>query len=122
MSAEFQNSASEAIAQVFQAFAALPTLIAVLQEQAEQISAVRAELKALQNNQHPASELPTGYISSQEYAARKFVSIKEAAFLLHLSTKSIRRLIERKILTSSKAVGVKRIPKEDIEKYKAATA
>ena len=113
---------NEGLAQMFQAFAAVPTLVALLQEQREQISAMRADLRVLQNNQHPASELPTGYISSQEYAARKFVSIKEAAFLLHLSTKSIRRLIERNVLTSSKAVGVKRIPKEDIEKYKGATA
>jgi excisionase family DNA binding protein len=107
---------------MFHAFAAMPTLVSLVQDQAKEISAVRAELKALQNNHHPASELPTGYISPQEYPARKFVSIKEAAFLLHLSTKSIRRLIERNVLTSSKAVGVKRIPKEDIEKYKATTA
>src|SRR6266487_2868680 len=103
---------NEGLAQMFQALAAVPTLVALLQDQREQISAMRAEFKALQNNQHPVPELPNGYISSQEYAARKFVSIKEAAFLLHLSTKSIRRLIERDILTSSKGVGVKRIPKE----------
>ena len=119
----FQQPSNEAmIAQMFSAFAALPTLVALLEEQTEQISAMRTELKALQNNQHPAKELPDGYVSPEEYAARKFVSIKEAAFLLHLSTKSIRRLIGRKILTSSKGVGVKRIPKDDIEKYKAVTA
>ena len=121
MAANFQNSENEAIAQMFSAFAALPTLVAMLQNQAEQISAVRAELKALQNNQHPPKGLPDGYVSPEEYAARKFVSIKEAAFLLHLSTKSIRRLIKRNILTSSKAVGVKRIPKEDIEIYQKET-
>jgi hypothetical protein len=112
---------NEGLAQMFQALAAVPTLVALLQEQANQISAVRAELKALQNNQHPPKGLPDGYVSPEEYAARKFVSIKEAAFLLHLSTKSIRRLIKRNILTSSKAVGVKRIPKEDIETYQKGT-
>ena len=110
------------MAQMFQAFAALPTLVALLQEQRAEVSAMRAELKVLQNNHHSASEQQEGYISPQEYAARKFVSIKEAAFLLHLSTKSIRRLIERRILTSSKAVGVKRIPKEDIEAYQKGTS
>ena len=118
-----QGSSNEAtMAQMFSAFAAMPMLVSLVQDQAKEISAIRTELKALRNNQYPASELPTGYISSQEYAARKFVSIKEAAFLLHLSTKSIRRLIKRKILSSSKGLGVKRIPKEDIEKYETVTA
>ena len=109
------------IGQMFQAFAAIPTLVSLLQEQMEQISAIRAELRTFQNNQSPASDPPEGYIDPKILAAIKYVSIKQAAFLLNMSDKSVRRLIQRGQLTTSKGMRVKRIPVEAIEAYKAKT-
>jgi hypothetical protein len=112
----------EAIAQMFQGFAALPMVVKLLQKQGEEISAMREELTALRNNQHPPSDQPEGYLDPKTLAAMKYVTVKQAAFLLNMNVKSVRRLIERGLLKPSKGLRVKLIPVEDIHGYKANTS
>jgi hypothetical protein len=109
---------NDAIA-MFQAFAALPTLLKLLQKQTEDISAITEELTALRNNQNPPSDQPEGYIDPKTFAAIKYVTVKQAAFLLNVSVKSVRRLIERGLLKPSKGLRVKLIPVGDIHAYNA---
>lgn len=48
-------------------------------------------------------------------------TVEEAAAALHVSTKTIRRLLARGILTSSKALRKKLIPRQQIEDFLNAT-
>ena len=49
------------------------------------------------------------------------VTVEEAAVLLSVSTKTIRRLLDRGILTASKALRKKLIPRSQIEGFLKAT-
>jgi DNA binding domain, excisionase family len=46
-----------------------------------------------------------------------FFTVAQAAAVLNLSEKTVRRLLERGILHSSKAIRKKLIPREDIETF-----
>jgi len=46
-----------------------------------------------------------------------FFNIKEAAFMLSVSEKSVRRLLERGLLKSSPALRIKLITKDSIEAF-----
>lgn len=48
-------------------------------------------------------------------------TVEEAAVALHVSTKTIRRLLSRGVLTSSKALRKKLIPRQQIENFLKAT-
>lgn len=47
----------------------------------------------------------------------KFLTVTEAAEALHVSTKTVRRLISRKLLRASRALRKILIPKEDIDSF-----
>jgi excisionase family DNA binding protein len=47
----------------------------------------------------------------------RFLTVKEAAIYLNVSTKTIRRLLERGLLKSSKALRKKLIPCTDLESF-----
>ncbi len=53
----------------------------------------------------------------EEKGYPNIMTIEQAAEYLQLSSKSIRKLIERKELKASKVTSVWRIKKEDIEEY-----
>jgi hypothetical protein len=53
--------------------------------------------------------------------ARKFLTLKQTAEELNLCVKSIRRLIDRGLLKTSKGTRAVRIPIEEIEAYKRRT-
>ncbi len=112
---------SEAISQAFRAFAALPKLVELLHRQSEEILAIRKEVMAMRENQHQPSDRPEGYIDPKTLAAMKYVTVKQAAFLLNMSAKSVRRLIERGLLKPSLGLRRKLIPVEDIDAYKKLT-
>ena len=96
-------------------------LLTLLQDQANQLAAIRKELRAIQSELSGTSKTPAGYVEPKILAAKKFVSVKQAAFLLNTSEKTVRRLIERKILRTSNGLRVKQIPIEDIHAYMKRT-
>jgi len=51
----------------------------------------------------------------------KFLTIEESAVALNVSTKTIRRLIKRRLLRSCKAVRKILIPTEDIDSFISRT-
>jgi excisionase family DNA binding protein len=53
--------------------------------------------------------------------ANRFYSLKEAAVELNLSEATVRRLIDRGLLRSSKATRNIRIPREQIDEFARAT-
>jgi Helix-turn-helix domain len=110
---------NEAIAQMFQAFAALPMLVRLIQKQTSEISEIKKELTAFRASQNPPSDQPEGYLDPNTLAAMKYLTVKQAAFLLNMSVKSVRRLIERGLLKPSKGLRVKLIPVGDIHAYNA---
>jgi excisionase family DNA binding protein len=59
---------------------------------------------------------PNGYTP-----VRLAYTVEEAAEALHVSTKTIRRLLDRGILTASKALRKKLIPRSQIEGFLKAT-
>jgi excisionase family DNA binding protein len=56
-------------------------------------------------------------MESQHYPASKFMTIDEAAAALNVSTKTIRRLIQRRLLRACKAVRKILIPTVDVESF-----
>ena len=53
--------------------------------------------------------------------AHKFLTLKQAAEELNLCVKSVRRLVDRDLLKTSKGTRAVRIPIEEIEAYKRRT-
>jgi len=51
----------------------------------------------------------------------QFYSVKQTSVLLNISEKTVRRLLSRGILRSSKATRKKQIPRSDIETYMERT-
>ena len=49
--------------------------------------------------------------------SRKFMTVQEAAEALNVSTKTIRRLVNRKLLRACKAFRRVLIPTEDVESF-----
>jgi hypothetical protein len=64
----------------------------------------------LNQNEKPKLELP-----------KLFFTIKETAYLLSVSEKSVRRLLERGLLKSSLALRTKLITRESIEAFATLT-
>jgi excisionase family DNA binding protein len=55
--------------------------------------------------------------NNADWLSPKFYTVKEAAVVLRYSEKTIRRLLDRGILRSTKATRKKLIPREDIESF-----
>src|SRR4051812_49418551 len=106
--------------QLLSGFSAIPQLVDRIGELEGKIAELGNKVDGI--NQPQETKLLEGYVSAGEYAARKFFSVKETAFLLKMSEKTVRRLIDRNVLKSSKGIRLKRIPKESIEAYEKATA
>jgi excisionase family DNA binding protein len=56
-------------------------------------------------------------LQGDQFGCRLAFSVKEVALILGLSEKSVRRLIYRGLLRSSKALRHLRIPRSEIEKF-----
>lgn len=61
-------------------------------------------------------------LEGKNIAAKNYYSVKEAAVYLSLSEKSVRRLIERRLLEVSRGTRHYRIMKESLDAYKEHTA
>jgi len=71
---------------------------------------------AAANRLQPGHSAPTG-----STPVRLALTVEEAATSLNVSTKTIRRLLDRGILTASKALRKKLIPRSQIEGFLKAT-
>lgn len=61
-------------------------------------------------------------IEGKHLVSKNYYSIKEAAVYLNLSEKSVRRLIERKLITASRGTRHYRLSRETLEDYKTKAA
>lgn len=101
-----------------EALYALPALLASSQSQYEQIRLLREEVASLRRERLvEEARKPVGCITWAEAQTKRFISVKQAAFLLNMSEKSIRRLIERCLIKVSKGLRHIRIPVEQVEAY-----
>jgi hypothetical protein len=107
--------------QVMEGISSLQEIRELLRTQQRQLALVVRELEGLRNKGGSPQPLPKGFISVDDLSARKFVSIKQAAYLLNISEKSVRRAIDRGLLKASKGFRMKRIPVEEITRYQKLT-
>ncbi|MGA3172195.1 MAG: helix-turn-helix domain-containing protein [Chthoniobacteraceae bacterium] len=87
------------IEELVESLKAVPSLVAEVEKLRNEVYALRRESKP----------------------ARKFLSLQQAAEELNLCVKSVRRLMDRGLLKSSKGLRCVRIPIEEIENYKRRT-
>ncbi|MBU6401007.1 MAG: helix-turn-helix domain-containing protein [Verrucomicrobia bacterium] len=95
--------------------------LAALHEQPSAVQPVAAPaggVPAEAQTEHPR---PSAGIDPQLYATRLAFSVREAAEILGVSEKSIRRLINRRLLKSSRALRHLRIPKSELSRYLETT-
>jgi excisionase family DNA binding protein len=60
---------------------------------------------------------PLTNMKSEELIPRRLLSLKETAHVLNVSQKTVRRLIDRKLLKASKALRHIRVPVEAIDQF-----
>ena len=84
-----------------------------LVESLKAVPSLVAEVEKLKNEVHA--------LRRESKPARKFLSLQQAAEELNLCVKSVRRLMDRGLLKSSKGLRCVRIPIEEIENYKRRT-
>jgi orotate phosphoribosyltransferase-like protein len=89
-----------------------------LVESLKAIPALAVEVERLRNEIHSLRQESK---PSKDTSRRKFLSIKEVAEELNISTTSVRRLVERDLLKRSHGMRMIRIPVEEIENYKLRT-
>lgn len=87
------------IEELVESLKAVPSLVAKVENLRNEVHALRRESKP----------------------AQKFLSLQQAAEELNLCVKSVRRLLDRGLLKSSKGLRCVRIPTEEIENYKRRT-
>ena len=112
--------------QMLDAFNPLSSLLESIVNQA--LAPLRAEIDSLrkqleQNRQSNQKEMlvPEGCLNWETAKTRSFLSIKQTAYLLNMSEKSVRRKIECGIIKTSKALRHHRIPIGEIEMYQQRT-
>jgi len=87
------------IEELVESLKAVPSLVAKVENLRNEVHALRRESKPVQ----------------------KFLSLQQAAEELNVCVKSVRRLLDRGLLKSSKGLRCVRIPTEEIENYKRRT-
>ena len=87
------------IEELIESLKAVPSLVAEVEKLRNEVHALRRESKP----------------------AQKFLSLQQAAEELNVCVKSVRRLLDRGLLKSSKGLRCVRIPTEEIENYKRRT-
>lgn len=97
---------------VEQALTPFKAEIAVLHKQVDSLS-VRQNVQA--------AKVPHGCLSWEEAKTKRLLSIKQAAYLLGISEKSVRRQIDAGNIKASKALRHVRIPLDEIEAYQRRT-
>ncbi|MBU6399694.1 MAG: helix-turn-helix domain-containing protein [Verrucomicrobia bacterium] len=75
-------------------------------------------LPAEAQTEHPR---PSAGIDPQLYATRLAFSVREAAEILGVSEKTIRRLIDRRLIKVSRGLRHLRIPKSELTRYLETT-
>ena len=65
--------------------------------------------------------MKTQYDENNNWVRPQFYTVREAAVALNVSDKTVRRLLLREVLHSSKALRKKLIPRKDIETFFEAT-
>jgi hypothetical protein len=100
-------------------FAALPAVLETLQALQGQISAMQSEIERLRRVSGSDETAPL--ITWQEAKGKKFITLKQAAYLLGVSDWTVRRHLKRGFLKSSSATRHKLISVESLEEFGAKT-
>ncbi len=87
-----------------------------------EVADLRTRLNLLDNQQSGrTANVPHGCLSWQEAKTKQFLSIKQTAFLLGVSDKSVRRKIDDGLIKASKALRHVRIHVDEIDAYRKRT-
>ena len=112
---------------MLQALAPFSSYLASIVEQAlapykAELAVLRKKVESLDGGRNgQAVKVPPGCLSWEEAKTKRFLSIKQTAYILELSEKSVRRLIDDGTIKASKALRHVRIPVEEIEAFKEQT-
>lgn len=110
-----QNDDGPSIKDALEGFAALPSVLDSLEGVRRQMQSMQAEITALRKVSGGDAERPL--ITWQQARGKQFVKLKEAAYLLGVSEKTIRRLLERDLLKCSSGIRHKQISVQSLEEY-----
>ncbi len=106
--------------EALEGFAVLPAVLTTLEQLRKQMGAMEREITALRKVSGSGdNEKPV--ITWGEAKGKRFVSLKQAAYLLDVSEKTVRRLLERELLKSSSGTRHKKISVESLEEYSGKT-
>jgi excisionase family DNA binding protein len=102
---------------LLQAIAALPKLVTLLGEKIEEMSKLIDKLGVPYNLDSNGRLSKDQRTPQMLLASKKLLTLKEAAFVLSMSVKSVRRQIKRGLLKACKGLRTIRIPVEEINRY-----
>ena len=110
-----------------QAFSPFASILASVVERALapyriELAALRKQVASLSGERslEPAS-IPPGCLSWEQAKTKRFLSIKQVAYILEISDKSVRRKIDGGTIKASKALRHWRIPVSEIDAYQQRT-
>jgi len=106
--------------EALEGFAALPAVLTSLEQIQKQMLDMQREITALRKVSG-SEEGDNAPITWPEAKGKRFVSLKQAAYLLDVSEKTVRRLLERELLKSSSGTRHKKISVESLEEYSGKT-
>ena len=108
------------ITEALNGFAVLPRVLTSLELIHVQMASMQAEIAALRKvSGNGDGEKPL--ITWPEAKGKKFVSLKQAAYLLDVSDKTVRRLLDRGLLKASSGTRHRKVLVESIEEYGGRT-
>jgi TolA-binding protein len=114
------NPADEpTLKEALEGFAALPAVLDTLRALQGQIRAMQGEIERLRRVSGNSEKEPV--ITWQEAKGKRFVTLKQAAYLLGVSDWTVRRHLKRGLLYSSSATRHKLISVESLEEFSAKT-
>ena len=103
--------------EAIEALRAIPALVEAVEKLTVEVRSLKEQNKPLPEAHDDLPQLPPGCISLRDAQRRRFITVRQAAYLLQMSEKSVRRAIDRGLLRTSKGLRVIRIPSEEIENY-----
>ena len=108
------------ITEALNGFAVLPAVLSTLEQLRAQMGSMQNEIAALRkvSGNGDGNDAP---ITWNEAKGKRFVSLKEAAYLLDVSDKTVRRLLDRGLLKCSSGTRHRKISVDSLEEYGGKT-
>jgi hypothetical protein len=119
MPPETQATHEPTLKETLAAVDAYPKVLEVLKALQGQMQAIQGEIQALRRVSGSGGAVPI--ITWREAKEKRFVSLKQAAYLLNVSEWTVRRQLKRGLLKCSSATRHKLISVESLEKFSENT-